>query len=413
MDSRLNTIFQQAVDAKKLPGIGAIVLDVKGNVLYKGAFGSVNADDPQAAPMTLSTPTLIFSLGKLVTTVAALQLLEQGKIKLDDPVEKYVPRIAELQVLDGFGEDGKPILRAPKSKPTIIQLMTHSSGLTYDFFDPPTMQWRIATGSTPAAYLATSLKENFTSPLACDPGTDYHYGISTDWLGYVIEGVTGMGLRDYIFQNIINPLGMKDSTWHVKDDQSWLYTHHRLPDGGLKADPTVKYAAQPEVSSGGGSLSSSANDYSTLLLTVLNNGTHPTSGVKLLEPDTVKQYLFAEHLSKICSTKNVGHIDGSVPPLSNYLEMLPGVDRDWSCALMLNKQDMPNGRPAGSGAWAGMGNCYYWLDQKNGKLGCFITNVLPFVDKECLYLADELERATYDRPAAKEIGEEGSNFKLK
>jgi methyl acetate hydrolase len=115
MEARLNAIFEATASAKKVPAVGAIVLDSSGKELYKGAFGSTNLSDPSAPPFTTTTNAMLWSCTKLVTCVAALQLFEQGKIGLEDPVEKYVPRITEIQVLDGFEEDGTPRLRSPKT----------------------------------------------------------------------------------------------------------------------------------------------------------------------------------------------------------------------------------------------------------------------------------------------------------
>lgn len=134
MDARLRPQFEAVAEARKVPGIAAIALDRSGDVLFKGVFGTTNNDDSSAAALTPTTPIIIWSCTKLVTSVAALQLLEQGKLALDDPVEGYVPQIKEIQVLEGFKDDGSPILRAPKTKATILMLMTHTAGFTYDFF---------------------------------------------------------------------------------------------------------------------------------------------------------------------------------------------------------------------------------------------------------------------------------------
>ena len=171
----------------------------------------------------------------------------------------------------------------------------------------------------------------------------------------------------------------------------------------------IAAATAPEKYGGGHYLYSSLDDYSTFLVTLLN-GTNPRSGVQILKEETVKNYLFTDHLSTLCSTEGVGSIDRSIPALSNVGEFLPGVQKTWSCGLMVNVDPVPNGRSAGSGAWAGLGNNYFWIDPKEKKIGLILSAILPFFDKEVLHLFDEVERAAYGKGSVKEMAEHGSNF---
>ncbi len=411
LDSRLKPTFEAAAKDKKVPGVAAIALDKSGEVLFKGAYGTTNLDDPSAPSLTSTTPIIIWSCTKLVTSVAALQLIEQGKLSLDDPVSKYVPRIKQIQVLDGFKEDGEPNFRAPKTKATILNLMTHTAGFSYDFFDADTLKWRQSAGQNPSEYIGVGATSNFESPLLFDPGTKYTYGVNTDWLGFVVEAISGMPLNEYVEKNIFGPLGITNSGSHIKAGEKLLVVHHRGEDGSLTANPAIVPAESPAHYGGGHFIIATLDDYSSFLLTILNGGTHPKSGAKILKEETVKDYLFEDQIHKICSNDNIGVIKTANPILSVEGEFLPGLEKGWSCGLMLNPEGSPKGRSAGSGSWAGLGNLYYWLDPKAGKLGLVMSGILPFMDKEVLHLFDELERAVYGHESAKEIGEVGGNWK--
>lgn len=408
---RLDSVLASAADGKKVPAIGAIILDKSGQVLYKGAFGTTDLSNPSAPPYTSTTDTLLWSCTKVVTVVAALQLLEQGKIKLDDPVEKYVPKYKNIQVLDGFQDDGTPNYRAPKTTANILHLMTHTVGFSYDFFDVPTLRWRITTDHPPASY-ANGKAAAFNSPLMCDPGTQYIYGVGIDWLGFVVETVSGMRLNEYYDQFILHPLGMKNSQFWLKDNVPSLKLHMRGEDGSLVTGPDLDMREDVEIYSGGGALVSTLEDYSAFLLTLLAGGTHPVSKVKILEETTVKEYLFSDQIHKICSNKGIGEIEASIPQVSNVGTFLPGVKKGWSCGLMLNSEATPKGRSAGSGSWAGLGNNYYWIDPVAGKLGLVMSTILPFFDEVVLQLADEVERAAYSHDAAAKGGDENSNYHI-
>ena len=355
---------------------------------------------------------MLFSCTKLVTSVAALQLVEQGKLDLEDLVEKYVPSIAKIQVLEGFESDGQPIVHAPKTKATILNLMTHTSGFSYDLFHDKTSQWRNHVGQGQSEYVSVGSMQCFETPFAFDPGSGYEYGISIDWLGFVVEAISGMPLNAYVEKNILKPLGMNDSGAHPKEGASPMAIHFRGEDGGLAAAPAFACAAAPERYGGGHYLYSTLDDYSTFLLTILNNGTHPISKGQILKKETVKEYLFKDYIPKICSNEGIGVIKTVNPALSLEGEFLPGVQKGHSCGIMLNLEALPKGRNAGSGQWVGLGNTYYWMDPKAGKLGLVVSSILPFMDRDVLCLFDELERAVYGHESDKESREMGGNFRV-
>lgn len=410
MDARLNSQFKAAVDAKLVPAAGGVILSKSGDVLWKGAFGTTNLSDASATMFTEHTPSIIYSMTKLVTTVAALQLIEQGKLSLDDPVQKYAREFEKIQFLDGFSEDGTPKLRAPSTKATVRHLLTHTTGLTYDFFDPATLRWRVTVGQPPAPYNQCQIL-HYQSPLISEPGAKYVYGISTDWLGFVVEGVTGTSLPEYVDKHILKPLKMTDSAFQLPPDASRLNLHARVGDQ-LISMPEVPEGVKLEFFSGGAGLYSSIHDYSQFLLALLNGGEHPTLKVRILNAETVQSSLFADHMSQMQpppDTSDIGVIKSSIPQMTAEGELLPGIEKTWSLGLMINKQACPKGRSAGSASWAGLANTCFLLDPTAGKLLVFITSVLPFFDAQALHLWDEMERAAYGHEAKKRLGEEGGN----
>ena len=357
----------------------------------------------------------MWSTTKVIACVAALQLVEQGTLNINDEVEKYVPGIANIQVMDGKDSDGKIKLRPQKTKATILHCMTHTAGFTYDFFDHDTLAWRIANDQEPSAYLGKGRMIDFETPMIKDPGSSYCYGVNIDWLGFTIEAITGMTLKDYIDKNIIQPLSMTDTTAHFKDDSSRLVVHMRGEDGSLTPAPPAVPAPEPEKYGGGHYLISTLEDYSQFLLTLLNKGTHPISHVKLLEEKTCDDYLFTDMLPSICGPEGLGDIPSSIPQLTGTGRMLPGIKLGWSCGWLLNLEDTPYGRKKGSGQWAGLGNLYYWVDPTAGKLGLIMSSLLPFFDKEVLYLYDALEKAAYgnlELIADKKEGGKGCNYSV-
>ena len=412
MEATLDPIFQGQVDSKRIPGAAAVALDASGDVLFSKGYGNVVAGDTSSPKVTPDTPAMIWSCTKLVTCVAGMQLIEQGKLNIDDPVEKYVPSIKDIQRLEGWNDDGSPKLAPPDQKIKVLNLFTHTSGFAYDFFDADTLKWRIAKDQPPVAYVTRSSMEEYNPPLIFEPGTRWEYGCNQEWIGFIIEKISGLPLAEYIDKNIVQPLGLKHMGVKLEgdDEKNFLTVHTKNAARELTSTP-MKMVENPEVVPGGHYLYSSTSDYAQLLLAILNNGTHPKSGVQILKPDTVKKYIFTDMLPQVpCSGKGVGDVPSTVAPVSCTGSFLPGVPKGWSLGALINNEAAPNGRSKGSAAWAGLGNCYFWMDQAAGKLGFVVSAILPFFDRDVLYLADALERAVYGKPMAKEIGEKGSNF---
>ena len=367
-----------------IPGVVAMATDRAGN-FYEGAAGVRRLGDP--APMTLDTVFCIFSCTKAVTAVALLQLLEDGKIALDDPAVKYVPGIARLQVLTGFDAAGQPQTRAPAREITLRHLLLHTSGLGYDFTHPDILRAHKALGIPGNG---TGRRIALDSVLLFDPGEDWHYGLSLEWAGLVVEAVAGASLGDAMQERIFAPLGMADTGYKLAPPmRARLAALHQRGAGGMLKATDFETPQDPEVQMGGSALYSTVPDYMRFIRMILNDGAGAHG--RVLKPATVA--LAARNGLLAGMTARMPR--SAMPARSNDFDFFPGIPKTWGMSFMINEVDLPTGRPAGSLSWAGLGNLYYWIDRRNGIGGMWAGQVLPFVDVVAAPAAVAFETAVY------------------
>jgi methyl acetate hydrolase len=369
----MDELLERAVQDEVVPGVVAVVGDPDG-ARYVGAFGT-----------PADTFFYIASMTKGLVGVAALQLLERGELGLDQPVAEILPAFGELQVLEGFDGD-EPRLRAPARQATIRHLFTHTSGLGYWFANADVLRYHEEAGiPTPVEGLRTV----FEMPLVADPGTRFEYGISYDWLGLVIEEVAGRDLATYCQAEVFAPLGMVDTTFVPKPAQlgRMLGMHFRTPDGGL-VPIELPRPEEPEFFSGGAGAFSTAADYLRFMRALLRGG--ELDGVRILRPETV-ELAFTDHLQGAVWPES---IHSAVPELSNDIAAMP-VAQGFGLGFHLVFEDLPGMRRAGSGDWAGLANCFYWIDRASGVAGAFLTQVLPFFDARIMEAVAGFELGAY------------------
>jgi CubicO group peptidase (beta-lactamase class C family) len=362
-----------AAAARLNPVAGFVAMASQGDgETYLDAFGARSAASPE--PMAADSVFWVASFTKLVTSVVALQLIEAGRLSLDQPVAGVLADFADLPILEGYDAAGAPLLRRAADRPTVRHLLTHTSGLGYQFMDHDLARYAAAEGVGPDA--ARRLPRRF------EAGARWQYGVSTDWLGAVVEAVAGQGL-DEVFQNqVFGPLGMTDTTFALSEAQRprAAAMHARLPDGGLSV---IDFAMPPlNFSSGGGGLYATAADFMRLLRALLDGA---------ILGEASRGALFANQVGDLPA----GVLISSNPALTNDFDPMPGQTMGWSFGLMLNPSAGPDGRAAGSGAWAGLANCYYWLDPAKGLAALLLAQVLPFADPKALGLLATFERAVY------------------
>jgi CubicO group peptidase (beta-lactamase class C family) len=373
----IDSILQGAVNAREVPGVVAMATTDRA-VIYEGAFG-LRCLGTQAK-MSTDTVFRIASMVKLLTSVAAMQLVESGKLSLDDPADKVDPELAAAQVLTGFDAKGHPQLRPPLRPVTLRNLLTHTSGFSYPLWDQTAVRYYAVAGKT---------KGLPRRPLFFDPDSKWSYGGSIDKVGRLVEIASSEPLDRYFRTHICQPLGMKDTAFEITASQRAREAnlHVHKADGALLAKPLEK-ANEPHSHSGGGGIYSTAPDYLTLLQALLNGGS--LNGVQLLKPETVALMSRNQTGDIEC-----GHMKTTSPGLSNDVDFFPGVRLGWSFGHMTNLDPVKDGRKAGSLTWAGLYNTYYWIDPTSSVAGVIMMQILPFADTRAVELYRKFERGVY------------------
>ena len=380
-------VVARAVESSPgVPGVVAGVTDRDGTVALHAA-GVRGLDTSES--LNTDAVFAIFSTTKAITGTVALQLVEEGVLDLDAPASTYVPEIDELQVLEGFTADGEQILRAPASQVTTKQLLLHTAGFGYDFFSP---EYHRLTAEHGVPSVVSATMAALRTPLLFDPGTRWEYGSNMDWAGLVVEAITGKRLGEVMAERVFAPAGMKDTGFSLTDDRhARLATmHQRGDDGVLQAVPGFVPPAEPAVHMGGHGLLSTVEDYLAFIRIWLNNG-RADDGTQILRPETV-EFASRNHLDE---GLRITPLIGEIPSLSNDAEFFPGMPKTWAYTFMVNEEDAPTGRPAGSLAWAGLANLYYWIDRRNGIGGYWATQILPFADPASVGGYLDFETAVY------------------
>ena len=364
--SGIDTALHSAVANGQVPHVSAIVADRDG-ILYEGGAGPRIAGESND-PVTTSTQFRIMSMTKIIATTAALQQVERGELDLDAPVDSYLPEFGKVQVLDGFDGDTTPRLREPASRATVRQLVTHTAGLGYWFWEPDLMTFERVTG-TPNVVPGTM--GAFDAPMLSDPGERFRYGINIDWLGRVVEAVAGTTLDVVIGDNITGPLGMRDTLFKLDSARldNCVTVHVKGEDGAwVSAGPIMN--PDPEWWAGGHGLYSTPRDYIRFERALLRGG--ELDGERIL----------SESMVDAAFTNQIGELDfppaipTADPPISDDINFGPGWK--WGYGLILNTADIPGARRAGTGAWAGLFNTHFFVDRTSGICASIYTNSLPF-----------------------------------
>lgn len=386
MKTAVDKLLKEAVAKGDVPGVVAVATDAKGTT-YEGGFGKRVLGQP--AEMTPDTVVWIASMTKAITGAAAMQQVERGKLSLDDPAKAVIPYLGEVEVLEGFDDKGKPRTRKPRHDITLRHLLTHTAGFSYEIWNGDIGKYQQAMG---VPGITGCENKALTTPLTFDPGERWDYGINIDWAGKMVEAASGKKLGQYLKDNVLGPLGMDSTAFFISPDMRGRLAkiHHRGADGSLTPDMELEIPQQPEFEMGGGGLYGTAGDYLKFVRMMLNQG-KSGRGEPVLKPETVAQMSKnAMGDCKVCLLKT------AMAPLSNDAEFFPGVEKQWGLSFMINNAQAPTGRSAGSLAWAGLANTYYWIDQKKGVGGVYATQVLPFADAKSLPLYYAFEKAVYD-----------------
>ena len=381
---QVDEVSKAATDRGDVPGLVAMAATRDGPV-YQGAFGRRSL--PDGATMTADTVFWIASMTKAVTSTAAMQLVEQGRLALDRPIAEVLPELAAAQVLEGFDAAGEPRLRPARRPITLRHLITHTAGFVYDIWNADLGRYMEKKG---IPGIISCEDASLALPLTFDPGDKWDYGINIDWVGKAVERVSGQRLGDYFAAHLFGPIGMKDTAFKLTPDlRARLCGMHARGEDGTLAPIPFEMPQEPEFEMGGGGLYSTAGDYLAFEQVFLNQG-RAADGAQVLKPETVA--LMAQNA---IGDLEVRLLRTAVPASSNDAEFFPGMVKKWGLGFMISTAPVAGGRSAGSLAWAGLANTDFWIDPANGVAGVILMQLLPFADAKALAAFDGFEKAIY------------------
>ncbi|KAJ7745676.1 beta-lactamase/transpeptidase-like protein [Mycena metata] len=396
----LDLILSTAVSTKSTPALFFGLTTTEGPI-YMHQEGHKMVDDPSSAAIDEDTVFWLCSQTKLITTIAALQLIEQGKIALDSPVETVLPELANPVVVVDHDEAGRPRTTVPaKAKITMGQLLNHSSGLDYwidraaaedDLSPPYTHSYKDEDASVFFKILQGSLPG---VPLKFEPGTDFGYGCSTDCAGFVVERLSGKSLEQYFQDHIFAPLGITSASFYLTPalKARLLPLSYRAKSGVLEQwdrPPVIDQdPANVRVHLGGVGLYASQKDFLTILrhLLQINAGTATNPILSRASVDS----MFTPTLPP-AGARTLGALVETFNPYLNF----PTGSAQFSYGLNVNTTDLPGKRKAGSGGWGGWANTSFFVDPTAGVAAVFGTQLVPPSDDTYERVYVELEGAVY------------------
>jgi len=371
--------LRAAIERRDVPGAVALVTD-RERVLYEGAFGV--ADVATGRPVTQDTLFRIASMTKPITSLALMQLAEQGRLELDDPAERFLPELAGLKVVESFDAATKACkLRPPSRPPTVRHFLTHTSGLAYPFTSEI---WRDFRPGADEIY-------PFGGPLLFDPGEHWHYSTSTDVVGRLVEVLSGQTLEDYFRAHVFAPLGMGDTSYNVPEAKGPRLAAQQQR-GGKRMDGAVELQ-EPQAGLtiaapiGGGGLASTADDYGRFMRMWLNGG--ELEGARVLKTETVA-LMGQNHIGAI----SVPAQRSVLPRSADFTFIADGRDK-FGLGFLITADQVAGKRSPGSLSWGGINNTYFWIDAARGIAGVIMMQYLPFADPRALEALDTFERGAY------------------
>lgn len=376
----LQRVLDAAVAGQQMPFAVGMTGNAAG-ITFSGAAGDAAPGRKAAA----DTVFRIFSMTKAVGSTAAMILIDRGQMDFDTPVQKVLPEFAEIRVLDGWDGD-KPRLRAPRVQATARHLATHTSGLEYEFWRPEPGEYLAKTGGVS---ILSGLKSSMFYPMVTDPGTRWGYGPSIDWLGLMVEKISGQRIDVFLKENLFGPLGMNDTDVEVAAHMApRLAGVKARGEDGQFADFDLAPPSHPEVYGMGHALYATPQDYMRFLRMFLNRGA--LEGRRVLSEGAVERML-ANHMGPLTFEK----MFTAAPPITADFDPFEGTTKTHSFGFLRNEVDIPGRRRAGSQSWAGVLNTHYWFDPRADVAGVIMTQSLPFVEAPFMAVYEAFERAAY------------------
>ncbi|TVY80866.1 Acyltransferase LovD [Lachnellula suecica] len=386
-----NETFEQRMERacrdKEIPGAVLIADDKTGKFRYEKVFGNRSLKDPSKSdPMTIDSTMWLASCSKFPTSVAAMQCVERGSLKLDDDVTGILPELKGLKILKKFDDGDEEPTMVENTKPiTLRHLLTHSSGLSYDVFNPVMARYRVTVDKvTPDLKIKQPMEISMKVPLLFEPGTSWEYSVGIDWAGKMVERVSGMELEAYLNKNVWGPLGTSNSiTFHPKSHPT---TFQKLTDMSLRQGGITPFGttASPEAPVeytedrawnleapdcfGGAGLFGALPDYQNLLNSIC------ADDGKILKKETV-DHMFQDHLS--AASKAAMNEKLVIPAMRDVYGVEEGMEVTFGLGGMIYLKDVEGGRKAGTMNWGGYPNLIWFCDRKTGLSGISGTQICP------------------------------------
>jgi CubicO group peptidase (beta-lactamase class C family) len=352
-----------------------------------------------AKPLEFDTTFFIASCTKLIASIAALQVVEQGLITLDEPVDKYLPELASQPIVEVDGSDVK--LREAKRSITLRQLITHSSGATYDWLSPKIQAWRASRGEAPALVDNGDVAKGYAYPRAYAAGESWEYSAGMDWAGLLVQRLTKISLEDYVETNIAKPLGATTFTWHLPRkpavEEKMMQITARKEDGTLVPATTPFWPGDPVGEGGGAGMYASVHDYTRVLSDLLRDD--PI----LLKKATTDAMFSPQFPSDSPALR--GLVDNAELAYKCCLDAsMEGVKPNFGLGSLLLMEDVHRNKgvegkeyfkPKHTLCWSGLPNLAWSINRERGMALFFATQVVPWADRKTWDLVARFETAVW------------------
>ena len=379
MFEKMKSDLEATMQANNVPFASFGVTDARATRMHThiGSVGGAALDDTHIFR--------IASMTKPIVTLAALQLVAGGDLRLDQPMKEILPELGQVQVVSRKGGE---LVFAPLARDiTLHHLLTHTSGYAYDFHAEMIAE---LVALEKIAGVASDNDAFLAAPLIFQPGENWEYGINIDWAGKIVEKVSGVDLNEYVKANILRPLGMEHTSFSIND----LSADALVPLGLRDDDGNLSDVSElmPNVTDGpylgGGGLYSNVGDYMKFMRMVLQNGQGPDR--EILAGSMVRD-MFANQIGDM----QVGYMPSQNPMLAKSHGWFEGTSMKWGYGFMVNETEVAGRRSAGAGAWSGLYNTFFSIDPARETACVVMMQMLPVYNEAALAVFDTFERAVY------------------
>ncbi|KAK3075987.1 hypothetical protein LTR53_000164 [Teratosphaeriaceae sp. CCFEE 6253] len=400
-------------------GLVFVAIGKDGKQIVASASGNTGLYNRE--PMTLDTVFWIASCTKLLATMACLQAVEQGKLKLDDhsQVYKLCPELEKVKVL----QDDFTLVDKEKDI-TLRMLLNHTAGFGYEFFNEKLRDYGRPVGFD---VFHADVKDIYRMPLVNQPGSKWEYSIGIDWAGIVLERATGVKLNDWIQEQILQPLGLKSINMFPTDEmkKDLAYMHQRWPGDQSKSEERDHIYREPLIAesdhekkhvfhSGGAGAFAKPTEYVQVLAALLNDGKSPTTGKQILKPETV-DLMWENQVSQWPDFARQG-IANAKPEHGNATpEFYPqegNPPQGWGLSFMITQAPGATGRGRNTAWWAGIANLFWWCDREKGVAGMIASQVMPFGDPHVMGQWGACEAAVYAHGSQESVSQKMGDLKV-